>query len=620
MRCALASGVHVERKIQSMSINLVQAVNSAFSENIAEQLSQQFGIPAQIIRQVAARIAPGLVASLMDRATLVPGAQSVHSVIMLPESDAHIVDQLGLRIATTGGLKQLETSGHSLAAIATGRRIDALTDTVSAETGVPTQATSALAGIAAAVLFGILKRHFLLAQWGVSHLPRLLRDQVSEINASMSNAVALSIGVGNTEGFTSSIAPRLDAIAIAISLADSETAVTSEPVAKAAAQVAPAARSEQSSATSLRPPARKRASKQSNKWVWVLFMVLAAILAAVYYRGFTQGGTIELGAAPATQPVETAAQPASEAASATAGLNVQSADAPLVVASAAAPASGATAAAQPASTPKASTENWKDAQLLFNVNQAGVPTIEATVGTEAEKAQLLAALTQRFGKAFTANVSVVTETRPAPWLARLNDFTGLMAVPNAEAKVSGTKVELSGAGADNGLGWVVRLKGALGGMFQVGTFDADGAVASATQSFRDGMKTLLATDDACSGDKLTKVLDLQVVNFPRASAQVPPSAYATLGDTANLLKSCAAKGSMVNLEVAGYSDSQGAAPAKLEVSKERAQAVRGYLVRAGVPPQSLTSAGYGDANPVADNETASGRFANRRIEFVIKKG
>lgn len=77
---------------------------------------------------------------------------------------------------------------------------------------------------------------------------------------------------------------------------------------------------------------------------------------------------------------------------------------------------------------------------------------------------------------------------------------------------------------------------------------------------------------------------------------------------------------MVNLDIAGYSDSQGAAAAKLEVSKERAQAVRGYLVRAGVPPHSLTATGYGDANPLADNETESGRFANRQIEFVVKKG
>ncbi|BAO89246.1 OmpA family protein [Caballeronia cordobensis] len=600
-----------------MSINLVQAVNSAISDHIAEQLSQQFGIPGPIVRQVAARIAPGLVASLMDRATLVPGAQSVYAVIMQPETNAYIVDQFSKLIATTGGLKQLEANGHSLAALATGQRVDALTDAVSAETGVPTQATSALAGIVAAVLFGTLKRHFLLAQWGLTQVPKLLREQIGEINTSMSNAVAAAIGVGNTEGFTSCIAPRLATVASSLDQRidnDVPFAVAPEPAAAAAVLSAPVAKSAPRPAAAppsqpaLRKPVIKPAAKRSNKWVWVLFAVLALILALVYYRGFTTGDSVDLSTAPAAPHVADvsapATQPVDEAPIAASAI----ADTPITTA--------ASAVAAPA--PTTAPASWRDAQLLFNVNAAGTPAIEATVGTEAEKKHLLDTLTARFGKAFTANVAVVPETRPATWLSRLNDFFPLMALPGAEAKVSGSKVELSGTAANAKLGWADRLKSTLGGMFQVAAFDVDGAVATATQSFRSAMKSLLATDTPCSGSKLTKVLDLQVVNFARSSAQLPESAYATLGETAQLLKNCAAKGSMVNLEIAGYADTLGAAAAKLEVSKERAQAVRGFLVKSGVPPQSLTAAGYGDANPIADNETASGRFANRRIEFVVK--
>ncbi|SAK54774.1 OmpA/MotB family outer membrane protein [Caballeronia pedi] len=605
-----------------MSINLVQAVNAAISENIAEQLSQQFGIPGQIVRQLAARIAPGLVASLMDRATLVPGSQSVYSVIMQPETNAYIVDQFAKLIATTAGLKQLEVNGHSLAALATGHRVDALSDAVSAETGVPTQATSSLAGIVAAVLFGVMKRHFLLAQWGLPQVPRLLRDQVGEINGSMSNAVAAAIGVGNTEGFTSCITPRLDTVASSLEpRMDADVAVAvapPEPVVEAAAQSAPASRpAPPAPPPPMRAPLRKPAPARSNKWIWLLFAVLAIILALVYYRGFTHSESVDLSAASATQPVTDVSTPASSAAS----LTAQAPDNAPVAASATIDTPVATAtAAQAPPAPSVDPAAWKDAQLLLNVNATGIPAIEATVGTEAEKKHLLDAMTARFGKAFTADVSVVPQTRPATWLSRLNDFFPLMAVPGAEAKITGSKVELSGTAANAKLGWTDRLKNALGGMFQVAAFDVDGAVASATQSFRSAMKSLLATDTPCSGDKLTRVLDLQVVNFARSSAQVPESAFATLGETAQLLKSCAAKGSMVKLEVAGYSDAQGTAAAKMEVSKERAQAVRGYLVRNGVPPQSLTAAGYGDANPIADNETASGRFANRRIAFVVKKG
>ncbi|WP_250502866.1 OmpA family protein [Caballeronia sp. AZ7_KS35] len=604
-----------------MSINLVQAVNAAISENIAEQLSQQFGIPGQMVRQLAARIAPGLVALLMDRATLVPGSQSVYAVIMQPETNAYIAEQFSKLIATTGGLKQLETTGHSLAALATGQRVDALTDAVSAETGVPTQATSALAGIVAAVLFGVMKRHFLLAQWGLPQVPKLLRDQVGEINSSMSNAVATAIGVGNTEGFTSCITPRLDTVASSLEPridGDVAVALAPEPVVKAVTQSAPAPKPAPSlppSPPPMRAPVRKPAEKRSNKWIWLLFAVLAVILALVYYRGFTHGESVDLSAAPATQPV---ADASTQASSATPSVSPVSDETPAV---SSIDASANTAAApQSASAMKAAPASWKDAQLLFSVNSAGIPAIEATVGTEAEKKHLIDALRARFGKAYTADVSVVAETRPAAWLSRLSDFFPLMAVPGAEAKITGSKVELSGAAANAKLGWVDRMRSSLGGMFQVAAFDVDGAVATATRSFRSALKSLLATDTPCSGDKLTRVLDLQVVNFERSSAQVPESAYATLGETAQLLKNCAAKGSMVNLEIAGYSDAQGGAAAKLEVSKERAQAVRGFLVRNGVPPQSLTAAGYGDANPIADNDTASGRFANRRIEFVVRKG
>ncbi|WP_321793061.1 OmpA family protein [Caballeronia sp. J97] len=602
-----------------MSINLVQAVNAAISESIAEQLSQQFGIPGQIVRQLVTRIAPGLVASLMDRATLVPGSQSVYSVIMQPETNAYIADQLPKLIATTGGLKQLEATGHSLAALATGQRIDALTDAVSTETGVPTQATSALAGIVAAVLFGVMKRHFLLAQWGLPHVPRLLRDQVGEVNSSMSNAVATAIGVGNTEGFTSCITPRLDTVASSLEPrtdGDVALAVAPEPVVKAATQTVPAPQATPPAPQPpLRAPVRRPAPKRSNKWIWLLFAVLAAVLALVYYRGFTHNDSVDLSAASATQQVANVSTPASSALPSTQPVTN---DAPVATSVDAAVTTAATPQADPAS--KDAPSSWKDAQLLFSVNASGVPAIEATVGTEAEKKHLIDTLTARFGNAYTAVVSVVPETRPATWLSRLNDFFPLMTVPGAEAKVNGSKVELSGTAANAKLGWADRLRGTLGGMFQVAAFDVDGAVATATQSFRSAMKSLLATETPCSGDKLTRVLDLQVVNFARSSAQVPDSAYATLGETAQLLKSCAAKGSIVNIEIAGYSDSQGMASANLEVSKERAQAVRGYLVRNGVPPQSLTAKGYGDANPIADNDTASGRFANRRIEFVVRKG
>jgi len=47
--------------------------------------------------------------------------------------------------------------------------------------------------------------------------------------------------------------------------------------------------------------------------------------------------------------------------------------------------------------------------------------------------------------------------------------------------------------------------------------------------------------------------------------------------------------------------------------------VRAFLVKHGVSADSLTAQGFGDANPIADNATASGRFANRRIDFSVQE-
>jgi outer membrane protein OmpA-like peptidoglycan-associated protein len=100
---------------------------------------------------------------------------------------------------------------------------------------------------------------------------------------------------------------------------------------------------------------------------------------------------------------------------------------------------------------------------------------------------------------------------------------------------------------------------------------------------------------------------------------VPASAVDDLNLSARVLNACARSGKTARLEVSGYSDNVGGAQANLQLSKKRAQAVRAHLVKAGVPAGSLVAQGYGDANPVTSNDTAGGRFTNRRIEFVAQQ-
>ncbi|MBV6751705.1 OmpA family protein [Pseudomonas chlororaphis] len=70
-------------------------------------------------------------------------------------------------------------------------------------------------------------------------------------------------------------------------------------------------------------------------------------------------------------------------------------------------------------------------------------------------------------------------------------------------------------------------------------------------------------------------------------------------------------------EVDGYTDNTGNAAFNLGLSKRRAEAVATYLAKHGVTPQHLKAAGFGEADPVASNDTPEGQAQNRRIEIKV---
>ena len=93
-------------------------------------------------------------------------------------------------------------------------------------------------------------------------------------------------------------------------------------------------------------------------------------------------------------------------------------------------------------------------------------------------------------------------------------------------------------------------------------------------------------------------------------------------ESAPVIKQIAAgleKNPALKLEIDGYTDSVGDANHNLDLSKRRAQAVQSVLVsQFGVDASRLTANGIGAGNPIGSNDTAEGRAANRRVEFVKK--
>jgi len=72
-----------------------------------------------------------------------------------------------------------------------------------------------------------------------------------------------------------------------------------------------------------------------------------------------------------------------------------------------------------------------------------------------------------------------------------------------------------------------------------------------------------------------------------------------------------------HLKLAGYTDSVGSVAANLRLSKDRAQAIKDYLISKGADESLITAEGYGKAHPIASNRTAKGRQINRRVEFSL---
>ncbi len=75
-----------------------------------------------------------------------------------------------------------------------------------------------------------------------------------------------------------------------------------------------------------------------------------------------------------------------------------------------------------------------------------------------------------------------------------------------------------------------------------------------------------------------------------------------------------------HVQVDGHTDNKGKKEKNLQLSQQRADAVVKYLVdKKGVDAKRLSSKGFGDSQPIADNKTAKGREKNRRVDFTVTK-
>ena len=122
-----------------------------------------------------------------------------------------------------------------------------------------------------------------------------------------------------------------------------------------------------------------------------------------------------------------------------------------------------------------------------------------------------------------------------------------------------------------------------------------------------------------TGVSVTRVGNEVVLNMPgnvtfeTNQSAIRPNFYPVLNSVSLVLKEY----SKTIIEVSGHTDSTGSDALNQTLSEQRATSVGSYLLAQGIDQRRLVTQGFGKRNPVADNATAEGRQANRRVELRL---
>ena len=123
----------------------------------------------------------------------------------------------------------------------------------------------------------------------------------------------------------------------------------------------------------------------------------------------------------------------------------------------------------------------------------------------------------------------------------------------------------------------------------------------------------ISTEQLALQNRLSATAGSSPITFQTGAAELTPESDTTLTAIAALLVDNPA----VRIEVGGHTDSDGVPEENEVLSQARADAVVASLVGKGVEAGRLQAVGYGDALPIASNETGEGKAQNRRIEFLL---
>ena len=184
--------------------------------------------------------------------------------------------------------------------------------------------------------------------------------------------------------------------------------------------------------------------------------------------------------------------------------------------------------------------------------------------------------------------------------------------PSQRVLTGGVAGAILGAGVGMAAGGDDKRNAAIGA--------AVGAIAGASVGgYMDEQERKLKEATAGTGIEVDRVGDtLQLtmpsnVTFTVNSATIQPGFYGPLNDVARTLVEYPSTA----VDIIGHASSDGADDYNMTLSQQRATSVRTYLINQGTQAVRINAIGMGETQPVADNSTAEGRAANRRVEIIL---
>ncbi len=213
----------------------------------------------------------------------------------------------------------------------------------------------------------------------------------------------------------------------------------------------------------------------------------------------------------------------------------------------------------------------------------------------------------KFGKRDLTLGTRVAEGLPAGWSVRvLAGIEALSELSNGSVIVEPDTIQIRGnTGNQTASDDISRLL--IEKLGQAASFDIDVTYVKQLDPIAG-----LPSPEECL-EQITEVTQSSKITFDPSSADITAATQPVVDQIADILRRCGD----LRIRIAGYTDSQGREVMNQQLSQDRAEAVLSALRARRVPVGSFEALGFGEENPIADNDTDAGREANRRIEFSL---